>query len=161
TCGDFFVGSAESRFEESPGALPRMALLENGTAGDQDLRTGPHNACYRVMVNAAVDFNPELQPLRLLKSCQRLNFFQARVNERLAAETRIHAHQQNVMNEWKNLVEYVDRRRRVYHYSGFTAVGNDEMKRAVKMGASFLMNRDPIDSCFGEHRNKLVRAFDH
>src|SRR5262249_38722830 len=59
------------------------------------------------------------------------------------------------------LVEYVDRRRRVYHYSGFTAVRNDEMKRAVKMGASFLMNRDPIDSCFGEHRNKLVRAFDH
>lgn len=55
----------------------------------------------------------------------------------------------------------MDRRRRVYHDSGPTSVRSDEMKGAIKMRASFLVNRDPIDSCFGEHRNKFVRMFDH
>jgi len=35
------------------------------------------------------------------------------------------------------------------------------MKRAIKVRANFPVNRDPIDSCFGEQRDKLVRAFDH
>jgi len=40
--------------------LPRVAVLKNGTAGDQDFRTRAHNTCYRLVVNAAVHFNPEL-----------------------------------------------------------------------------------------------------
>src|SRR5215813_5169034 len=55
----------------------------------------------------------------------------------------------------------MDRRRGVDHYSGLTTMRSNEMKRAIKMGASFLVNRDPIDSGFGEHRDELVRTFDH
>jgi hypothetical protein len=35
------------------------------------------------------------------------------------------------------------------------------MKRAVKMRAGFLVNRDPIDTCLGERGNKFVGVFDH
>src|SRR5262249_50363145 len=80
---------------------------------------------------------------------------------RLAAETWIHAHHKNVVNQWKNLVEDIDRRGRVDHYSGLTAMRSDEMKRAIKMSASFLVNRDPIDSCSSQYWDKFVGVFDH
>jgi hypothetical protein len=38
---------------------------------------------------------------------------------------------------------------------------SDETKRAIKMGASFLVNRDPIDSYFSQYRDKFVGVFDH
>jgi hypothetical protein len=83
------------------------------------------------------------------------------VNERLATETRIHAHHKNVVNQWKNFVEDMDGRTRVYHYAGLRPMRSDETKRAIKMGASFLVNRDPIDSYFSQYRDKFVGVFDH
>jgi len=79
----------------------------------------------------------------------------------LAAETWIHAHHKNVVNQWKNFVEDMDRRHRVDYYPGLTPMRSDEMKRAIKMGASFLMNRNPIGSCFSQYWDKFVGVFDH
>src|SRR5262245_11825246 len=45
-----FVRPADGQFEESLGVLPRIAALENGTTGDQDISARAHYPWHRVLV---------------------------------------------------------------------------------------------------------------
>jgi hypothetical protein len=83
------------------------------------------------------------------------------VDEGLAAKARIHAHDEDVVDERKNLVESMDRSAWVYNHTGFAPVRGDEMERAIEMDASFLVNGDPIGAGFGKDGDKFVRTFDH
>jgi hypothetical protein len=151
----------ESGFQKLPGISTGVFLLEYGAAGDKDLGTGTHYAGDGLVIDAAVNFNAEAESARLPDIREQLNLLQGGVDKGLPPEAGIHAHDENMMNKRKNLIDGVDRCGRVYDHSRRTSVRSDEMKRAIKMGASFLVNRDPIDSCFGEHRDKFVLVFDH
>ena len=71
----------------------------------------------------------------------------------------VHAHDQDMMNQRKNLIESMDRCGRVYNYSGLASVRCDQMKGAIEMDAGFLVDGDPISAGFGKCGYELVRPF--
>jgi hypothetical protein len=79
----------------------------------------------------------------------------------LAAEAGVYAHDKNMMNERKNLIEGVDRRGRVYDHSRLTSMRGDQMKGAIEMDAGFLVDGDPISASSGECGDEFVRPFNH
>jgi hypothetical protein len=66
-----------------------------------------------------------------------------------------------MMDERKYLVDGVNRRRRIYDDSWLTSERCDETQAAVQMHASFVMDGDPVGTCFNQRGNELVRTFDH
>jgi len=151
----------ERRFQEMPGIFSGIPLLEYGAACDQDLGAGTHDLCDSLVMDAAVDFNPKVELARLPDIREQLNFLKARMDKGLATEAGVHAHDQNMMNQRKNLIEGVDRCGRVYDHSGLTSVGCDQMKGAIEMDAGFLVDGDPIRAGFGENGDEFVRPFNH
>jgi hypothetical protein len=139
-------------FQQLPGVFLRVALLEYGAACDQDLSTGAHNVRHGVVVEAAVHLHAKLQAARLPDSREQLNFSHGRVDEGLATKPQVHAHDKDMVNERKNLIDDVDRGAGVYDHSGLAPVGREEAMRTIKMDASFLVDRDPIGSGFSERR---------
>ena len=79
----------------------------------------------------------------------------------LATEAGVHAHDKDMMNQRKNLIEGADRCGRVDDHSGLASVCRDQMKGAIKMDAGFLVDGDPISAGFGKRGYELVRLFDH
>ena len=79
----------------------------------------------------------------------------------LTTEAGVHAHDKNMMNQWKNFIEGVDRRGRVYDHSGLASLRCDQMKSAIEMDAGFLVDRDPISAGFRESGDELIRPFNH
>ena len=144
-----------------PGVFLRVALLEYSAACDQDLSTGAHNVRYGVVVDTAAHFNAKFHAARLADSREQLNFSQGGVDEGLATKPRVHAHDKDMVNERKNLIDGVDRSAGIYNHSGLAPVRRDEAKGAIKMDASFLVDGDPIGSGFGERPDEFVRSFNH
>jgi hypothetical protein len=112
-------------------------------------------------MDAAVDFNAEAEPARLPDFRQQLNLLQGRVDKGLATEAGVHAHDKDMMNQRKNLIEGVDRCGRIYNYSGLASVRCDQMKGAIEMDAGFLVDGDPISAGFGKCGYELVRPINH
>jgi hypothetical protein len=79
----------------------------------------------------------------------------------LATEAGVHAHDKDMMNQGKNLIESVDRCGWVYDHSGLASVGGDQMKGAIEMDAGFPVDGDPISAGFGKCGDELVRPFNH
>jgi hypothetical protein len=141
--------------------FPRIAVFENSASRYQNLSTGAYNVRYRVVIHTAVYFNEEMQTARLPDLGKRLDFPKARVDKRLPAKSRIHAHDKDVVDQRKNLVECVDGRRRIYDNSWSTSMRLDEVESTVEMDARFLMDRDPIGASLGERGNIFVGSFNH
>jgi len=151
----------ESGLQELPGIFTWVPLLEYSAAGDQDLGTCPHDVCDGVVVDAAVDFNAEAEAARLADFREQFNFLEGRVDKGLTTEAGVHAHDKNMMNQWKNFIEGVDRCGRVYDHSGLASVGGDQMKSAIEMDAGFLVDRDPSSAGFRESGDEFIRPFNH
>ena len=151
----------ESGLQELPGIFTWVPLLEYGATRDQDLGTGTHYVGDCLVMDATVNFNAEAEPAGVPDFRQQLNFLQGRMDKGLATEAGVHAHDKDMMNQGKNLIEGVDRCGRVYDYSGLTSVGGDQMKGAIEMDAGFLVDGDPISAGFGKCWYELVRPFNH
>jgi hypothetical protein len=136
-------------------------MLEYSAARDQYLRTGTHYVADRLVMDASVDFNAEAELARLADFREQFNFLEGRVDKGLTAEAGVHAHDKNMMNQWKNFIEGVDRCGRVYDHSGLASVCGDQMKGAIEMNASFLVDRDPSSPGFRESGDEFVRPFNH
>jgi hypothetical protein len=151
----------ESGFQELPGISTGLSMLEYSAARDQDLGTGTHYVGDSVVMDAAVNFNAEAEPAGLADFRQQLNLLQGGVDKGLATEAGVHAHDQDMMNQRKNLIESMDRCGRVYNYSGLASVRCDQKKDAIEMDAGFLVDGDPISAGFGKCGYELVRPFNH
>jgi len=151
----------ESGFQELPGISTGLSVLEYSAAGDQDLGTGTHYVGDGLVMDATVNFNAEAELARLPDFRQQLNLLQGRVDKGLATEAGVHAHNQDMMNQRKNLIEGVDRCGRVYDYSGLASVRCDQMKGAIEMDAGFLVDGDPISAGLGKCRDEVVRPINH
>jgi len=88
----------EGGFQELPRILTGISLLEYGATCYQDLSASTHNVRYRALMHPAVYFNAKLQPARLSDFREQLDFLQGRMNKGLAAESRVHTHDKNMMN---------------------------------------------------------------
>jgi hypothetical protein len=155
------ICGVESGLQELPGIFTWVPQLEYGATSDQDLGTGTHYVGDCLVMDATVNFNAEAEPAGLPDFRQRLNFLQGRVDKGLATEAGVHAHDKDMMNQRKNLIEGVDWCGRVYDYSGFASVRCDQMKGAIEMDAGFLVDGDPISPGFGKCGDELVRLFHH
>jgi hypothetical protein len=151
----------ESGFQELPGISTGLSMLEYSAACDQYLRTGTHYVADRLVMDAAVHFNAEAELARLADFGEQFNFFEGRVDKGLTTKAGVHAHDKNMMNQWKNFIEGVDRCGRVYDHSGLASVGCDQMKGAIEMDAGFLVDRDPSSAGFRESGDEFVRPFNH
>jgi hypothetical protein len=151
----------ESGFQKLPGISAWLSMLEYSATRDQDLGTGTHYFGDGVVMDATVNFNAEAELARLPDIREQLNLLQGRVDKGLATEAGVHAHDKNMMNQWKNFIEGVDRCGWVYDYSGLASVRRDQMKGAIEMDAGFLVDGDPISAGFGKCGDELVRAFNH
>ena len=102
---------------------------------------------------STVDFNPKLQAPGLPDFRKQFNFSERRADEGLAAKSRIHAHNEYMMNKGKNFIERMDGSAGVQDHSGLAPVRCNKSETAIEMDASFLMDGDPIGPGFGERRN--------
>jgi hypothetical protein len=151
----------DSGFQELPGISTGLSMLEYSAPRDQDLGTGTHYVGDSVVMDAAVNFNAKAEPARLPYFRQQLNLLQGRVDKGLATEAGVHAHDQDMMNQRKNLIESMDRCGRVYNYSGLASVRCDQMKGAIEMDAGFLVDGDPISAGFSKCGDEVVRPINH
>lgn len=155
------VCGVESGFQEASGIFTRVSLLEYSAASDQDFSTRADDVGDGVVMDAAVYFDAKTEPARVPDFREQLNFLQGRVDKGLTTEAGVHAHNKDMMNQRKNLIEGVDRCGRVYDYSRLTSVRCDQMKGAIEMDAGFLVDGDPIRAGFGKGGDELVRPFNH
>jgi hypothetical protein len=151
----------ESGFQELPGIFTGISMLEYGAARDQNLGTGTHYVGDGVVMDATVNFNAEAEPAGLPHFRQQLNLLQRRMDKGLATEAGVHAHDKDMMNQGKNLIEGVDRCGRVYDHSGLASVRCNQMKGAIEMDAGFLVDRDPSSAGFRESGDEFVRPLNH
>jgi hypothetical protein len=151
----------ERGFEEMPGILTWVPVLEDGAACDQDLGASAHDLRDSVVMDAAVHFNAKAEAAGLPDVRQRLNLIEGSVDKGLATEARIHAHDKDMMNQRKNLIESMDRCGRVYDYSGLASVRCNQMKSAIEMDAGFLVDGNPISPGFGKCGDEVIRLFNH
>jgi hypothetical protein len=151
----------ESGFQELPGIFTGLSMLEYSAARDQDLGTGTHYVGDSLVIDATVDFNAEAELARLADFREQCNFLEGRVDKGLATKAGVHAHDKNMMNQWKNFIESVDRCGWVYDHSGLASVRCNQMKGAIEMYAGFLVDRDPISASSGEYGDEFVRPFNH
>jgi len=151
----------ESGFQELPGISTGLSMLEYSAARDQDLGTGTHYVSDGFVMDATVNFDAEAEPAGLPDFRKQLNLLQGRVDKGLPTEAGVHAHDKDMMNQRKNLIEGVDRCGRVYDHSRLTSVGGDQMKGAIEMDAGFLVDGDPISAGFGKCQYEFVWTFNH
>jgi hypothetical protein len=155
------LSGVESGFQELPGICTGISMLKYIAACDQDFRAGTHYGADRLVMDAAVDFNAEVELARLADFREQFNFLEGRMDKGLTTEAGVHAHDKDMMNQGKNLIEGVYRCGRVYDDSGLASVGGDQMKGAIEMDAGFLVDGDPSSAGFRESGDEFVRPFNH
>ena len=144
-----------------PGIFAWVSLLEDGAACDQDLGACAHDLRDSIVMDAAVNFNAEAEPVGLPNVRQQLNLLEGRVDKGLATEARIHAHDKDMVDQRENLIESMDRRGRVYDYSGLASVRCNQVKGTIEMDAGFLVDGDPISPGFGKCGDEVIRSLNH
>src|SRR5262249_46905759 len=89
------------------------------------------------------------------------NLLQRIADEFLPAESRIHAHHQNVVHQIQHFIQHANRRRRIDHNSGFASMILNQVQRPVQMPASLLMHQNPRRARLRKRRNEFIRILNH
>ena len=79
----------------------------------------------------------------------------------MATEARVHAHDQNMVNEIEDFGESFDRSSGIEHDPGLAAMRSDQVKGAIEMDAGFLVNGNPVGTGFGKFGNEEIGILDH
>jgi hypothetical protein len=138
-----------------------VAVAEDGIAGDKDFRACLDDVGDGFEVDSTIHFNAEIEFALRAHAGERGDFVQRVGNEFLAPKTGIDAHHQNVMDEVEDFRKRFDRRGGIENYAWLAAVRSNEVKRAVEMYASFLMDRDPVGARFSKFRDEVIGMLDH
>jgi hypothetical protein len=154
-------GGGAGGVEKIAGVFADVAVAEDGVAGNQEICASTNDIGDRGEIDATVDFNAIGKTPRLPRACQRLDFAQRALDEVLAAESGIHGHHQHVVHEVEDFVEHVHRCGGIDDYRGLTSVRGNQVKRAIEVNASLLMDRYPVGAGFREGRNEIVGILDH
>jgi hypothetical protein len=92
---------------------------------------------------------------------KRFDFLQRARNEFLPAESWVHGHHQNVVDDVQHFIEHVHRRCWIDDHGGFAAMRCDQLQCAMKVHAGFLVNGNPAGASLGNCGNEFVWIFDH
>ena len=88
-------------------------------------------------------------------------FLQRKGDKLLPTESRIHTHDQHVMNHGQDVPNQLNPRGRIQNHPRLHPMMRNEFQRPVQMPASFIVDADPVRARFRESRDVLVRIFDH
>ena len=88
-------------------------------------------------------------------------FFELAVDEALAAETGIDAHDQDQIDQIHQIVDRIDRRAGIEHHAGLLAQLADMLKRAMDMRPGFGMHGDAVGAGLGEGLQIGIDRRDH
>ena len=113
------------------------------------------------MSDAAVDFDAITQAQLPAEAGEVTNALDRTRQEFLAAEARVHAHDQDVVDHRQDLEDHFNGRRRVQNNCGLDAVVGNELQGAVEVAASFDVDADHVRAGLGEGRDELVGVLDH
>ena len=101
------------------------------------------------------------RPLARMRSRACAQLVERRRDELLAAEARVHRHDQDHVDLVDHVIEPVERRRRIEHQAGLAAVLADQLDRAIDVLARFRMERDPGGAGLREVRNDAIDRLHH
>ncbi len=137
------------------------AVVEDGRAGDEEVRSGFDDFGDGVISDAAVDFDAVIQAHLGPQRGQMADFLHAARNEALAAEAWVDRHDQHVMHQRQHLNDGLHGRGRVDHDRRLHAVFANARKGAMEMTADLLVDKDPVRTGLREIRDETVRLLDH
>jgi len=137
-------------FEEFGSVGANVAVTENGATRNEQFGPSFDDVGNRFQVDSPVYLNPKIEFAFGAHTGQCGDFVQRIGDELLATKARIHAHNQDVMDKIENLRERFDGSSGIKYHAGLAAMRRDQMEGAVEMNAGFLVDRDPVGTCFGK-----------
>jgi hypothetical protein len=154
-------GGGTGGFEELRGVGANVAVTEDGVARNEKFGPRFDDIGDSLEIDAAVDFNAKIEFAFGAHADKCGDFVEGIWNEFLAAESGIDAHHEHVVNEVENFGKHFHGSSGIEDDAGLAAVGADEMKRAVKMDAGFLVNGNPVSTGIGEFGDEEIGILDH
>src|SRR6187401_507778 len=97
---------------ERPGGCFRVAMAEDRLSGHDDARAGPNDVGNVAGVDATVDFDRRLRAGRAEHLAHPAHLVQAVRNERLAAEAGVDRHDEDEVDQCRDVLEHQRRRGR-------------------------------------------------
>lgn len=135
---------------------------EDGTAGDEEGRTGVFDGLDGLGIDAAIDFDDSRRIAGLFQERLGLaDLIDGIGNELLAAEAGVDAHDEDHVQLPGQAGQSRYGGRRVEGDAAFHAGFVDLLQDPVEMGAGFLMNRDVLDASSGQAVDVGFRMFYH
>jgi hypothetical protein len=136
-------------------------LAEDGAAGHEGVGAGIGHAADVVDLDAAVDLQPDVAAAGVDELARRLDLAQRRVDEALAAEAGVDAHDQDQVDLVDRPLQHVERRGRVEHQPGLFALGLDELQRAVDVRAGVGVEAHQVGAGLAEGLRQRVHRLHH
>src|ERR1700676_3765778 len=116
-----------------------VLAAENGAAGKKGVGAGVGDAANVLHLDAAITLKPYIAAAGIDQLAGALGLAQRRLDEALAAETRIDAHDQHQVYLIYQVLEHLERCRRVERQSGLAARRPDDLQRAIDVAGAFRM----------------------
>src|SRR5665811_126161 len=110
-----------------------VALAKNGTAGDEGISPGVGDAANVVHLDATINFEANILAAGGDATAHRFDLAQRGVNEALATEARVDAHDENQVNVFNHPVQQPQRLGRVEGQTALAALGLDDLQAAMHM----------------------------
>src|SRR5579862_785450 len=150
-----------SQVHHRPDSRGRVRGMENGSSGDQDLRSGADYLPYILRPDAPVHLYPEVVIIPLAHLPKLANFFRGLGNEGLPPESRVNRHDEHMIHLAEDFREHTNRGRRINDYAGTPSLLANHSQSAVQMGRRFLMNGNHVCSGGGKSLDIHLGIFDH
>jgi hypothetical protein len=138
-----------------------VGLAEDRAAGHEGVGAGVGHAADVVDLDAAVDLEPDVAPAGVDELARLLDLAQRAVDEALAAEAGVDAHDQHQVDLVDHPLQHVQRRRRVEHQPGLLAFGLDQLQRAVHVRAGVGVEAHQVGAGLAEGLRQRIHRLHH
>jgi len=156
----FSSGNAR-RVQQALAILLYVAIAKDGIAGYQQIGSCLYDTGDGVVRYAPVDLNAKVQFVFFAQLAQMTNLVERKWKKLLAAKSRIHAHDQNMMHHRQNIQQQIDARGRIDDYGWLHAMLCNQVQRAMQMTTCLVMDADPVRARFGKIGDQCVGILDH
>src|SRR3989344_950164 len=138
-----------------------LAGAEDGRAGDEGVGASRGDLADIIDFDAAVDLKPNRPTGGVNEFAHLTELVERRADKALAAEARVHRHQQHHVYLVEGVLEIIEWRRRVEHQAGLAAFVLDQLKRAVHMLRRFRVKRNIRRAGLGKVRHDAIHRLHH
>ena len=141
--------------------LGRIRGVEHRGAGDDPIDARPGYFGNVVETYSAVDFDAEIEVAFGPPADEFADFDEGTRNEVLAAVTRIHAHDQDVIDDVEHIFQQEGAGSGIDNNTRLGAVILDHMERAVEVAAHFVVHTDTVGARLDEDGRIGIGVLDH